>query len=360
MSNEPLVKQSGLKRFFSAFVDPNTYDFWSRQLGSTHAWTRCFARVIARNDEGDSTFTLRLQPNGNFTGFTPGQHVNLTAEIEGRRVTRSYSFSNVPNKDGWVELTVRRDPSGQMSDWLFNHAHKGAVLELDGVFGDMTSDTFSGQSLVLLAGGSGVTPLMSLLREQAALEMPESVTLVYWERSDSSFCFTKELHDFAERFDNFKLHTIATQKNSDKRVSVEQLRSLNVEIANAQVLACGGGAFVNQAKHCTETTAAHFQSEAFTARPVAMTNESSKTFTVELLASKRLIEVSNQHSLLSALEEQGVVVQTGCRMGVCNTCSCKKVVGSTRHDDAAEMDSNTNASVRLCVTRAMSDLQLAI
>ncbi len=97
MSNVVRAKNSPLKQIINAFISPETYDFWSRELGSTHAWSRCYARVIARIAEAHNTFTLRLAPNSNFEGFVPGQHVNLTAEIKGRRVTRSYSFSNTPN-----------------------------------------------------------------------------------------------------------------------------------------------------------------------------------------------------------------------------------------------------------------------
>ncbi len=213
---------------------------------------------------------------------------------------------------------------------------------------------------LLLAGGSGITPLMSLLREQALLEMPRSVTLVYWERNETSLCFAQDLKAIAERFDNFNLHTIATMQNESRRISSAQLSELGVETAGSQILSCGSSAFVDQARRCTAEAASSFQSEAFTARPFAMADEAPRNFTVDLLSSNRSIEVSNQESLLSALEQQGVVVQSGCRMGVCNTCSCKKVSGSTWNADSTETDSSNNSSVRLCITRATSDLTLAI
>ncbi len=360
MDSTSRAEKSVLKRWIGALVSPPVYDFWSRQLGSTHAWSRCYARVISRRAESDNTVTLRLAPNGNFGGFTPGQHVNITTPIDGRRVTRSYSLSNVPNDNGWVEITVRHDPSGQMSSWLFDHAQKGNVLELETVFGTMTSAAFSGQPLLLLAGGSGITPLMSVLREQAMAGMPHPVTLLYWERSEAHFCFTEELDSLAEQFVNFNVHTIETKQDKSRRISTAQLASLGINPAGVQVLACGSGAFVETAEQCTAQSAASFTSEAFTPRPMTNPTESEQTFTVELVASERTIEVSNQESLLAALEQNGIAVQTGCRMGVCNTCSCKKVSGVTQNTDSTLVDSHANASVRLCVSRATSDLQLAI
>lgn len=360
MESASQVEKSGLKRLISPLVSPPVYDFWSRQLGSTHAWSRCHARVIARNAASDNTFTLRLAPNGNFADFAPGQHVNVTAAVDGRRVTRSYSFSNVPNKGGWVEITVRHDPSGLMSNWLFEHADKGTVLELEAVFGEMTADTLSDQPLLLLAGGSGITPLMSLLREQAQLEMPRQVDLVYWERSKANFCFAEELRSLAERFENFTLHTIATQQDAGRRISAAQLASLDIETAGVQVFACGSSGFVDQAEQCTADAAASFTAEAFTPRPIATPTSAKTHFTVELTASNRSIEVSNQESLLDALEQHGIAVQYGCRMGVCNTCSCKKVAGTTQNTESTLVDANTNTSIRLCVSQASSDLQLAL
>lgn len=360
MQSASQAEQSRLKRLFGAFVAPPTYDFWSRQLGSTHAWSRCHARVVDRFDASANTFTLRLAPNGNFRGFAPGQHVNLTAAINGRRVTRSYSFSNVPNYDGWVELTVRHDPSGLMSHWLFEHAHKGTVLELETVFGDMTADTLSDQPVLLLAGGSGITPLMSVLRAQAQSGMPQRVDLAYWETTEANFCFADELQQLAERFGNFRLHLIATHQDVGRRISATRLASLGIDVEGAQVLACGSSGFVDQARQCTAHAAASFTSEAFTPRPIATPTSAETHFTVELTTSKRRIEVSNQQSLLTALEQQGIAVQSGCRMGICNTCSCKKIAGVTQNTDTNIVDANTNTNVRLCVSQATSDLQLAL
>ncbi len=360
MSQQTGTDNTVFRKLAGAFVSPAQFDFWSRHLGSTHAWSRCYARVIARRIEAENTLTLRMMPNSNFDGFSPGQHVNLTTAIDGQRITRSYSFSNTPDADGWVEITVRRDPLGQMSNWLFNHAQDGTVLELERVFGAITSETFGEQPLLLLAGGSGITPLMSLLREQASVGMPRLVTLVYWERNDRSFCFAQELDEIADRFDHFNLHKIATRQIASRRISSAQLRALDVEIGGSQVLACGSSAFVEQARQCTATVVSGFQSEAFTPRPITAAGKTERKYTVELLSSGRSIEVSNQQPLLIALEQQGVTVQAGCRMGICNTCSCKKVNGHTRHADSAVNDSNTSSHIRLCVTSAASDLQLAI
>ena len=353
-------KNAGSKRVLAQFISPAQYDFWAGQLGSTRAWKRCFARVLSRFEEADNTITLRLAPNKNFGGFAAGQHANLTAVIEGCRVTRSYSFSSIPNTHGWVEFTVRREPAGLMSSWLFDHAHPGTVLELDSSFGDMTAATFGEEPLIFLAAGSGITPLMSLLREQAEQGMPRPITLVYWARTTNLLCFHSDINAIAGSFKNLTVHTVITSEAAGQHISGAQLRALGVDISGSQVLACGGNEFVEQARKYTATAAHSFQAEAFTPPPRMEGGESAQRFTIELLASGRSVEVSNQQTLLEAFEQQGVAVSAGCRMGICNTCSCTKAGGITQNIDAKAGDVDANSQIRLCVTRAASNLQLAI
>jgi ferredoxin-NADP reductase len=359
MTTSQMRKNNG-KHLLAPFISSFQYDFWARQLGSTSAWSRCFARVAGRVDEAENTFTLRLEPNRNFAGFVSGQHVNITAQVNGRRITRSYSFSNTPSGDGYVELTIRHDPNGLMSNWLYANAFEGSILELGNVFGGMTAATFTGAPLLLLAAGSGITPLISLLREQANLGMPSPVTLVYWERKEASLCFTDELSVIARQFNNVRIHTVVTSQVSDQRISAAQLHALDINTNECQVLACGGNAFVERAQQCLTSSVLSFQAEAFTPPQSAQTDESVQEFTIELLKSGRSIKISNQHSLLDALEQRGIAVEAGCRMGICNTCSCVKSSGTTRHTGSNEADSEGSTSVRLCIARAASDLQLAL
>lgn len=352
-------KKTISKRVLAKFITPVQYDFWAQKFNSTHAWKRCFARVLSRVVEADSTVTLRLAPNKNFAGFSAGQHANLTATIDGCRVTRSYSFSSIPNTQGWVEFTIRRESNGLMSGWLFDHALPGTVLELENSFGEMTAATFTQQPLVFFAAGSGITPIMSLLREQAALGMPRSTSLVYWARSKNLLCFQRELNAIARDFKNLTVHTVLTSGATGQRINSMQLSTLGVSLGGAQVLACGGNEFVQQARQCSEA-AQFFQAEAFTPPKRSAVDAALQTFNIELLSTGRSIEVSNQQTLLEALEQQGVTVSVGCRMGICNTCSCTKTSGVTQNIDSQRSDVEANTQVRLCVTRASSNLQLAI
>lgn len=368
-----MKKLSFTKKALRVLIAPEQYDFWLREFGSTEAWSRCYARVISRRQESARTFTLRLKPNRNFSEFLAGQHINIAALIEGRRVVRSYSFSNSPDDSGYVEITVRHDPNGKMSDWLYRNANQGAVIELGVVFGEMTFSSLALQDqpgvehLVLIAAGSGITPMMSLLGELAEQGMPEKTSLLYWDRGEEDFCFESRLNRWVNIYKNFSVTRIATQPLAEisndpskvsGRISADQLARCIPSLDTTAVLACGGHDFVSTARSLLQSKAQSFYAESFSAPASVNTDESVFSVSVELSVSGRTLEVSNQLPLLEALEQQGVNVESGCRMGICNTCVCEKLKGTTRDTVTGETDDELGTNVRLCVSRAVSNISL--
>ena len=353
------------RRLLKPFVTPEQYDFWSRELGLTSAWSRCIARVVARVQETDNTVTLRLKPNRHFAGFAAGQHVNLSALINGVRITRCYSISNAPNAKGELEITVRQEPNGVMSTWLNQQARVGSRLELGTVFGEMAPSTDPKQPLLLLAAGSGITPLMSILRQQAADQPERDVCLLYWERHANNFCFKQELLTLQQHVPGITVHLITTGEtlpSSDAikgRITLEQVTQNVPELAQRESFACGSNGFVTSVKDCLATAVKSLSTESFSPAPSAQVDAETKQFEITLAESGRVVTVNNQDNLLNQLEAEGIAVESGCRMGICNTCTCQKNSGAVA-DDNAQVNAETDTPIRLCVSRAQSDLQLAL
>ena len=112
------VLPSFISRTLQAVVTPTVLDFWAAELGFDARIERTMSRVVARWMETPDTVTLVLKPNKNFRGFSAGQHVNLTVEIDGVRHTRSYSFSEAPAATGLVAITIKKVPNGRVSSHL--------------------------------------------------------------------------------------------------------------------------------------------------------------------------------------------------------------------------------------------------
>lgn len=360
-----------LRRLLTPVIDPGVFDFWAGLLNPAWSWSRSLARIVARRVEAADTVTLVLKPNAHVGGFLPGQHINVSAEVNGRKVTRSYSLTGLPTARGRrLSITVKRVDGGTLSSHLVQHAQVGDVLEIGPAFGDMVLPAQPQGRWLFLAAGSGITPLMGLTRALAAQGMPVALTLVYWAKTRAELCFINELRALAAREPRFQLQVVLTHETEllpgehSGLISLNQLQALVPDLQAHEVSACGPGGFVEAARQITQGQVRRFQAEGFTpATPPATADTDdahapAQTVQVELARTGRTVQVSTGMSLLEALEAQGLNPRSGCRMGVCHTCVCARHSGSTLDTQTGETQSEPEMAVRLCVTRARSDLRL--
>lgn len=348
-------------------MDPATFDFWVQKIHPLWSWDRTLARVLQVCREADDATSLVLQPNRHFSGFAAGQHLNVSAQVAGRRTTRSYSFTRPPAADGCLHITVKQVEGGRLSRHLCTQARVGDVLEISQAFGAMTlptpATTSANAGLCFLAAGSGITPLMALTRAWAEAGASTPLTLLYWARTRAQLCFVDALEKLAQQHPHFTLHTITTHERDGKAcpehgtITAELLQQLVPDLATRQVLACGPGGFV-QAARGLSAQALSFMGEGFTAPKLAADASGPATVEVNLRKSLRTVTVATNVSLLEALEAAGLNPQHGCRMGVCHTCSCTRSSGTTQNLQNGALESEEGLDLRLCVSRARTPLTL--
>lgn len=355
-----------LQRLAAPVVDPEVFDFWVQHLNPAWSWSRPLATIVERRVEARDTVTLVLKPNGHVGGFLPGQHVNVSAQVNGRRVTRSYSLTNVPSRSRRMSITVKRVEGGALSTHLVQQARVGDVLGIGPAFGEMTLPAQPQGRWLFLAAGSGITPLMGLTRALAAQHMPVELTLLYWVKTHAELCFLQELRALSARFPQFRLQVIVTHEalvvpgEAQGLISAQQLAELVPGLSEQQVFACGPGGFIEAARGLCEGTSQAFVAEGFTpAAPVALPAATdARMVRVTLQRTGRELQLSTGLSLLDALEAEGLNPPSGCRMGVCHSCVCPRVEGTTQDMQSGDTQSESNMAVRLCVSRACTDLTL--
>ncbi|GAB3755312.1 ferredoxin reductase [Lysobacter olei] len=349
-----------LRRWARAWVSPAFIDFWASHLNPAWSLDRPLARIVGRRQESHDAVTLLLAPNRHWRGFAPGQHLSLGAEVEGVCVSRSYSLSDVPRADGRLSVTVRHVPGGKLSTHLCHHARVGDVLELGAAFGEMTLPSAPATPLLFLAAGSGITPLMALIRAQAAQGMPAPLTLVYSARTRADLCFVDELRRLATAHAGFTVHfaltreTASASDESSGRIDAALLAARVPALSSCKVYACGPGEFVAHARALLAAQVHDFQAEAFTPPPRMV--EEGGHVQVTLAASGRTLAVPRGTPLLVALEAEGLKPAAGCRMGICNTCACAKQSGTSRDLYTGEATAEPLSALKLCVSSAVSDL----
>lgn len=352
-----------LHRLLTPLVDPATFDFWVQKINPLWSWDRVLARVVELRREAEDAVSLVLQPNRHFQGFLPGQHLHVSADVQGRRTTRSYSFTQPPQADGRLHITVKHLEGGKLSSHLFSHARVGDVLELSQAFGSMTLPAPATNDLCFLAAGSGITPLMALTRAWAQAGAHNALSLMYWARTQAQMCFADELRKLAQQWPQLHLHLFTTHEREGVPCAEQGLLSADLlqqhvpDLAQRQVLACGPGGFVQTARALCDKARA-FMGEGFTPPALATDSTGPATVEVHLSQSQRTVTVPTGVSLLEALEAAGLNPAHGCRMGVCHTCSCTRTSGTTQNLQTGALESETGLDVRLCVSRARTPLTL--
>ena len=337
-------------------------DFWTSRVSPIWSASQPLARVVGREVASRDAVTLWLRPNRHWSGFRAGQHLTVGAEIDGRLVTRSYSPCTAPRADGRLAITVKRVPGGKLSGHLCDAVRVGDVLRLAPAFGDMIWPVPPQGDWLFLAAGSGITPLMAMIREAAARTMSGALTLLYWARTRDELCFVDELRALAAKHPGFHVHFVLTREaqlcagEHGGRLDANLLSTLTSDLGAQQVYACGPGGFVERARELLAGRVQHFGAEAFSPPPRGV--EESGEVQVTLARRGRRVSIARGESLLTALEAQGIALASGCRMGICNTCACAKTSGEARHLYTDAVVDEPVSALKLCVHRAASDLVL--
>ena len=167
-------------------------EFWMGELDPLRSLTEIRARVVEVVEETEDTKTFVLQPNAAWRGHRAGQHASVEVEVNGVRVRRCYSISSRPG-EALVSITVKRVPGGRVSAWLHEHTRSGDILRLGAAAGDFVLPGATPAKLLLLSGGSGITPVMSMLRDLGAHDALDDVVFVHYARSRADVIFGEEL-----------------------------------------------------------------------------------------------------------------------------------------------------------------------
>lgn len=355
---------------FNTDTAADYFDVLAESVDPLWSLSETRAKVIEVIQEAPGVVTLVLKPVARWTGFEAGQFVQLGIEINGSRMTRTFSLSSAPclwKSQGIVSVTLKRIPEGKVTGWIHENIRTGQVVSLSSAQGEFTPPA-NAKSIGYLAAGSGITPIMSHLREYvASIESGATeqtsmvpVTLVFYANREEDFIFSRDLSLFARQYDWFTLHLIATEEQG--QISLSQLQKLLIDTPE-QVYVCGPGCFRESAisllqKVCPNAT---IHQEAFSLSPIAMgSSEDAQEHQMYLTKSNRQVVVSSQMNLLDQAEAAGLSPVSGCRMGICYTCKCQKKSGRVKNVLTGEISDAGEETIQLCVSVPVSDVELGL
>lgn len=318
------------------------------------------ARLVARQAETASCCSLRFKPNRWWRGFVAGQHLRLSVEIRGVRCERAYSLSTAPRADGCIEITVQRQAGGKVSSYLHDELPLGAVVELSQASGEFTPPTtLPAAGLLLIAAGSGITPMRGLLQTLHAggVAAPGSICLIQVCRSQQDCIYGQELDTLAAQWPALRL--IRWYSAQQSRPEAAQLLALVPDHAQRLSYLCGPAGFMRSVESYWQSLhgAAPLHLERFGAAPLELAPD-APAVQVQLQRSGGGFASRRGAALLTEAERAGLAPAYGCRIGICRSCQCRKRSGTVQDLVSGTVSSEPNEWIRLCVSSAQSDLEL--
>jgi ferredoxin-NADP reductase len=339
----------------SSLVDlltgPHGVDRYTELVTPTWSLGDARARVVSVQRRTPRSVTLILAPNRAFGGLKAGQHVNLTVEIDGRRRTRCYSPASAEGATH-IELTIGLHGGGLVSTYLHRHARPGMVVGLDGVGGDFVLPAERPQRILFVSGGSGITPVMSMLRTLRAEGFDGEIAFVHYARSADEACYRDELvampgvrvlHGYTR-----SAHTGDLRGHFDASHLAAAMPSPDA------VYVCGPPSLADAVrKHCPDARAESFVPPVFEVPSDASGGRI-------MFGDSGIEQVDDGRPLLDQAEDAGLTPVSGCRMGICHTCTRRKTRGAVKNLITGAVSTSEEEDVQICVSVPVGDVEIAL
>lgn len=318
--------------------------------------------------------TLRFAlPSGANITPRPGQFLSFTFLFDGRKETRCYSICSSPARTGYIEITPKRAPNGCVSVYLNESAATGLTVEAAGPYGEFCLDPERHRRVVLIAAGSGMTPMMAMLSYIDDLRLDIDATLLYCVRNPGDVFFQAELEDMQARMKSFRCIAQLSDPPPDwtgpkGRISAESVRAAVSDFSGCEVFICGPAPFMETARSIVLQLGAdpeHVQQERFAGpsiKPPAPAPDAAATpaVSVEFSKSRKTVTMQPSESILQVAEDNGVSIPFSCRQGQCGTCKTRLLEGSVVMDSENGLDDDSRARgfVLTCVGHPSGNVRL--
>lgn len=341
----------------------------------TNSWTGLL-RVVRTFEETPSVKTFRLMdPHGGELPFRylPGQFLTVTVAPNGEALKRSYTIASAPTQREFCEITLKREEQGAVSRFLHDRVTAGDTLQVTAPSGKFTFTGVEAASVVLIAGGVGITPMMSAARYLTARSWPGDIFLIYAVRDESEVIFREELEYLHRRHTNLHVTIVAEQVQSTDwpyatgRITRELLDSTVAALPTRRVHLCGPPAMMDAVKTLLldlGVAAAQIRTEVFVGKEPRATPLTSlpaadtKVAVVTFAHSRRTAMIPPSKTVLEAAEDVGVDIEYSCRIGTCGVCRTKLLSGTVTMDveDGLEPGDKASNVILACQARTAGDI----
>jgi len=315
------------------------------------------AEVTTVHRSTSDTVTLTLRPTRQWRGFTAGQFVRVSVDIDGVRRVRCYSPACSQHRtDGRIELTIKAHLGGLVSRYLYTWARPGLVVGLSQADGSFTLPVVRPTKILLISGGSGITPVLSMLRTLCDERYPGEVTFLHYADSESALPYLAELRSLAA---HRNVRVVFRYPAVHGYFGLDHLRTVEPRFADARTFLCGPPGLMGAVRdvYATLQLSEQLHTEEFLPAPVVV--DGSATGQVSFARSE-VAAVNSGQTLLEQAESAGLRPEHGCRMGICFSCTQIKRSGCVRNIRSGAVSSEEDEEIQLCVSVPVGDVAIDI
>ncbi|WP_205740454.1 ferredoxin reductase [Haloactinopolyspora alba] len=363
-----IIRRALGSRAVASLTSPHTVDHYLEQVHPMLTVALVRARVVDVRRETGQASTVVLRANGAWSGFRPGQHVQFGVEVNGTRKIRCFSVSSSGARPGnRFSVSVKAHPDGYVSQFLHHRLRPGTLVHLSQAEGEFVLPSPVPDDLLLLSGGSGITPVMSMLRTLRDTGHRGRVTFLHYARSRADEMFADELEEIAAAMPSARIHRVYTRRPEDAarggpsgRFTAEHLEQVGVDPARTPSYVCGPAGLIAAVRAAYDElgAGAMLHTEYFKV-PSVDPDAADATGTLTFEDSVASAENSGA-TILEQAEAAGLTPAFGCRMGVCNTCATRKNHGAVRHVISGAVGANTDETIKICVNVPVGDVNVAL
>ncbi|WP_433342683.1 ferredoxin reductase [Micromonospora sp. CA-111912] len=306
-------------------------------------------RIVDVRPETRDAATVTIRPGRGWRGHTPGQYVRLGVDVDGVRQWRAYSLTSVPgHRDGLISVTVKAIPDGKVSNHLVRRVRPGTLVQLDQAQGDFVQPATAPERILFVTAGSGVTPVMGMLR--AGATGSADVVLVHSAPTPADVVFADELRGLAGRG---AIRLVERHTDTDGVLGVAELADLVPDHLDRQTWACGPVGLLDavEAHWAAHGVADRLHTERFRPTVISPGAGGAVTFT----RAGVTVDADGGAALLDVGEGAGVLMPSGCRMGICFGCVVplrQGAVRDLRNGDVTTAVPGDGVLIQTCVSAA--------
>ena len=318
-------------------------------------------RVEEVKRETEDAATILIKPGWEWEGHEPGQYLRIGMAVDGIHHWRAYSLTSDPGRpDGCISITPKLVDSGKVSPFLVRQARPGAIVRLGGVEGTFVLPDPLPERFLFISAGSGITPIMSMLRALARRDALDDVVVLHSARTTEDVIFGGELRDLAERCDGFTLHEQLTQEMG--RMGPGDLDRLCSDWRDREAFISGPAEMMAGMEESwrSDGDPDRLHMERFQPIVGAGDAEQGEGGTIRFTASDVDADSDGSIPIMVAGEQAGATLPYGCRMGICHTCVGKLCSGQIRDLRTGKIHGTEGEMVRTCVNAPEGHIEMAL